>query len=68
MKREPYILPAGTKCDIRNLTTGAKIVGYITKRELRFDAPVNSGWFGDYPVLYFQEGDWLISVVERNIG
>ena len=55
-----YTIPAGTQVSIHNRLTGVRIDRYVTKKELTFDYPINTGYNG--AVSYFVHGDWEICV------
>lgn len=60
-----YVIAAGTVVDLQNKTTGKKVTGYRTKKELRFTHRANTGW--GYAIWYFTRDEWLIAVNSKDV-
>lgn len=61
MAREArYTIPAGTKVEIRKLTTSDGPRVHLTRIELEFEDRSNTGYGGK--IFYFTFQDWLIAV------
>ena len=55
-----YIVPVGTRVEIRNIKGTGQLRQHVTRKELQFADRTNTGYDGH--VFYFQYGDWVIAV------
>lgn len=55
-----YIVPVGTRVEIRNVKGTGQLRQHVTRKELQFADRTNTGYDGQ--IFYFQHGDWVIAV------
>ncbi len=61
MERKPnYVIPVGTRIEIRKIDTGDELRQHTTRRELTFKKPIRTGY--NESVLYFEHEGWTIAV------
>lgn len=61
-RRHRYTIPKNTKVDIQNLSTGQKLAGYITQKDLEFEDRENTSESYGTLFFHFKKDAWMISV------
>ena len=60
IKQGRYVIPAGTRVEIRRENSAERLREHVTRKELRFHQIHATEWMGY--VLQFQYQGWIISV------
>jgi len=60
-----YKIPAGTRVEIQNLSTGDRGRPHVTRKELRFAERTNTGYGGS--IFYFTFREWVIAVNANDV-